>query len=381
MHTTPSSAARQRVLGHTLRSARHIACIALPLVALVACSDQGLLEPRPTSTVAALLPTDMAHASVVVTPDFSTFDTRAEFNAVGVIDHLDGFEGFSGSPVYLQPTPWTSESVTYTSGVNAILAPGSLPGIVSNSISAEFGSPITGEFAATDAFTLFGADFTMIVSKAPVDVVVYTNQGNYAFNDLDIPLSTDGRRFFGVALSRPGEYLTGFRVSPHGPSSTPLLDDVAVGHVGTGEVAPAEAGWVTGGGWIASPAGANVTAPTAAGKLTFGFVVRNETAASAPSGHAEFKLASGKLDFRSTALESLILTGNTAHCQGRGTVNGVGGYGFSITVIDDPSDDAIRLRVWSLDTGGAVYDNQSSEPPASNAASALGGGSIQVHAR
>jgi len=556
MHTLPSSASRQQVVGRALRSARQLACVTLPLVVVAACSDRGVLEPGPVPRPAS------ARAGVIVTPDYSTFDTRAEFNAAGSIDQLDGFEEFSGAPVYLQPTPWAPGSVTYASDVNAILGPGAGLGITSNSLSAEFGSPIIGQFAAGDAFTLFGADLTMVLSKTLVDVVVYTNQGSYTFSGLDVPLSATGRRFFGVALSRSGEFLTGFRVSPRGPSATPLLDDVAVGHVGPVNAAPeasaggpytgdegsavalafggtdgdgdtltfawdlgdgttgtgptppsshvyaddgsyevmlavadgrggvdtarttasvanvaptlaafsvtaaplalvdggvavpvsttyadpgtldahtatldcgvgtavasdapngaatgvctfsspgvytlrmtvadddggtdskaaagqvvvydAAAGWVTGGGWITSPAGTNLTAPAATGKLTFGFVARYQAEASIPSGSAEVKLTLGKLDFRSAAFDWLVVTGNTARCQGRGTLDGVDGYGFALTAVDGASSDAIHVRIWNLATGATVYDSRPGESLESEAVSALGGGSIQIHSR
>ena len=115
--------------------------------------------------------------------------------------------------------------------LNIILGPGIGFGVASNSISTEFGAQLTGTFDAADAYTLFGADITLIGSKVPVGLVIFTNLGSYSFNNLDIPLATTGSRFFGIGLSNAGEYLTGFRFTISGSATALLLDRVAVGHV------------------------------------------------------------------------------------------------------------------------------------------------------
>lgn len=537
----------------------------MSLLVLAACSERMPLEPAgPASRakVAATPDGTAARASVVVTDNYSVFDARAEFDGAGVIDHLNRFDEFSGSPVYPLPNPWTAEGVTYTSGSNQIVGPLAGLGIVSNAISYADWTPMTGELAASDAFTMFGVDLTTVVRKDPIDIVLYTNLGSYAFDDLAVPLSSEGgHRFFGIALTRPGEYLTRFRVSSNGAGSGPLLDNIAVGHVGrantapeasaggpytgtegspvtfavsasdadgdaltfawdlgdgttgTGLVPPAShvyaddgaydvtlvvsddrgaadtahavvnvanvapslaafslpatplalapggitvpvstafadpgtldthsaaldcgtgvvvespvpdgtvggvcsfsspgvysvqvtvsdddggidtkaasgqivvydpaAGWITGGGWIASPAGAYAPAPAVAGKLTFGFVARYQSSTT-PDGNAEFKLALGKLDFRSTALDWLVVTDAKARLEGRGTMNGEDGYAFMLTAMDGASVDAVRIRIWKLATGEVVYDSRPDMGSDPNAGTTLGGGSIQVHAQ
>ena len=545
---------------------RSLSMAGLLLAPLAACSDRSILEPTPaTSAVPA---SAIAHAAVVVTPDYSAFDLRSDLNAAGVIDHLNGFDEFTGDLVYTQSTPWTTHGVTYTSALNIVLGPGIGLGVGSNSVSTEFGEPLTGQLAGEDAFTLFGADVTIIGDLVPVGVVISTNLGSYTFGNLDIPLATTGRRFFGVALSRPGEYLTGFRFTVPGTGSTVLLDDVAVGHVavvaqnanpdvsvggpyaglegsavtftmsgtdgdadpltyswdlgdgttGTGATPPAShtyadngsyaivlavadgrggvdtartvatienvapvlasftlpsaavplttagvtvpvsstftdagsldthtatldcgsgdlsaafvagavpnetiegacsfasagvysvrltvrdddgasdtelaagyvvvydpsGGWVTGGGWIASPVGAFSGAVTAGGKLTFALVVRYQASATTPSGNADFKLNSAKLDFRSTTFEWMAIAENVVRMQGVGTLNGVANYAFAVVARDGGAGDAIRIRIWHRTTGVVVYDNQPGEPMESDPASTIGGGSLQVHGR
>jgi PKD repeat protein len=149
--------------------------------------------------------------------------------------------------------------------------------------------------------------------------------------------------------------------------------------VATGQVVvyDASAGWVTGGGWIASPAGALAASPTTAAKLTFGFVARYQAMSTTPSGNAEFKLSVGKLDFRSTSLDWLVVGESTAQLQGRGTLNGSGDYSFAVVAVDGEIADAIRIRIWNRATGALVYDNRVGDPL--DATTPLSGGSVQLH--
>ncbi len=200
----------------------------LPVGLLAACGEHGILEPAVPGAASAPA-TRTALAGVVVTPSYSAFDARAEFNGAGVIAHLNGFDEFSGELVYPQATPWASGGMTYTSSFNIVLAPGLGLGIPSNSISTSFGDPVTGTLPGSDAFTLFGADLTLIGVKVPVSVVVQTNLGSYAFPNLDIPLATSGTRFFGIGLANPGEHITRFTFSYGGSAATGLLlDNVAL---------------------------------------------------------------------------------------------------------------------------------------------------------
>ena len=557
-----SSISRRRSGNPAAQLARHVMRAMSLLFAVAACSERGIVEPTSATAPGRLQPAAAAHASVVVTASYSAFDTRPEFLGAGVVDQVNAFDEFTGDLVYIQLTPWTTYGVTYTSALNIVLGPGVGLGVSSNAVSTEFGNPLSGTFAATDSITLFGADLTLIGSKVPIGLVLSTNLASYSFDNLDVPLATAGRRFFGIALSNSGEYLTGFRFSVGGAGSALLLDDVAIGHTGvpntiphasaggpyggqegspvplalsasdgdadvltlswdlgdgtkgtgstppsshvfaddgsyeivlavadgrggvdtarttatisnaapvlaafavptsplaltaagvtlpvsatftdvgvldthvttldcgTGVTAPsdapngtaggactftspgvysiqltvrdedggsdsqlasgqvvvydASAGWVTGGGWIASPTGAYAVAPAVAGKLTFGFVARYQSSPT-PVGNAEFKLNLGKLDFRSSALEWLVVSGNTAQLRGRGTLNGSGDYAFEVMAVDGtPGGDAVRIRIWHRVTGVVVYDNRRGEPLDPDAVTPLGGGSIQLHQR
>lgn len=138
-------------------------------------------------------------------------------------------------------------------------------------------------------------------------------------------------------------------------------------------------GFVTGGGWIMSPAGALAADGSVTGKATFGFVSRYRPGATVPSGDTEFHFRAGALQFRSSAYEWLVVSGSRAQFRGEGSVNGVGSHRFMITAIDGGQDgfDRFRIRIWNAT--GLVYDNATGEPEDSDASTALGGGSVVIH--
>jgi PKD repeat protein len=144
------------------------------------------------------------------------------------------------------------------------------------------------------------------------------------------------------------------------------------------------AGWVTGGGWIDSPAGAYVPNPALTGKANFGFVSKYQTGASVPTGNTEFHFKAGDLRFKSTSYEWMVISGEKkAQYKGFGTLNGGGTYRFILTAIDGQQpggggQDKFRIKIWS-DTGGLVYDNQMNDPDSHDPTTVLGGGSIVIH--
>lgn len=141
------------------------------------------------------------------------------------------------------------------------------------------------------------------------------------------------------------------------------------------------AGFVTGGGWIESPAGAYKPDPALSGKATFGFVSRYKKGATAPSGDAQFTFTAASLAFQSTGFEWLVVAGAKAQLKGQGTVGGAGSYGFLLTAVDGQlpgggGDDAFRVKIWDKATDTVLYDNKTGTADTT----ALGGGSIVIHA-
>jgi hypothetical protein len=131
-------------------------------------------------------------------------------------------------------------------------------------------------------------------------------------------------------------------------------------------------GFVTGGGWIDSPAGVYTPDPSLTGKATFGFVSKYKKGATVPDGNTQFQFHAAGFNFSSTNYDWLVIAGSKAQFKGTGTINGEGVYKFMLTATDG-NPDKFRIKIWYEDTTGEhiVYDNGSEQ--------SLGGGSIQIH--
>jgi hypothetical protein len=149
------------------------------------------------------------------------------------------------------------------------------------------------------------------------------------------------------------------------------------------------AGFVTGGGWINSPAGALV-GTTLTGRANFGFVSRYRPGAAAPVGQTEFQLHFAAFNFHSSAYDWLVVAGHRAQYRGSGTVNGVPGYSFRLTAYDGHrlppaapgyGQDRFRIKVWQTGSGTVVYDNRlgASDDLEQADPQVIGGGSIVIH--
>lgn len=143
------------------------------------------------------------------------------------------------------------------------------------------------------------------------------------------------------------------------------------------------AGFITGGGWIASPEGAYVADPSLTGKANFGFVAKYKKGQTVPSGQTQFVFHEPGFDFHSTSYEWLVVTGSDcAKFKGDGEVNGGGLYGFMLTACDggEPGvDDTFRLKVWDSSSGDIVYDNQLGVDDGNYDGTIISGGNIQIH--
>ncbi|MFO7698011.1 MAG: PKD domain-containing protein, partial [Anaerolineae bacterium] len=143
-----------------------------------------------------------------------------------------------------------------------------------------------------------------------------------------------------------------------------------------------EGGFVTGGGWIDSPAGAYRPDLDLSGKATFGFVSKYKKGTTVPEGNTEFQFQAGGFNFHSTAYDWLVVSKDqvTAQFKGSGTVNDgldPNGNAYKFTLwAGDGSPDTFRIRIWWEDADAVeydVYDNGFNQ--------AIGGGSIVVHVK
>jgi endonuclease G len=148
------------------------------------------------------------------------------------------------------------------------------------------------------------------------------------------------------------------------------------------------AGFVTGGGWINSPAGAYVPSPDLSGKATFGFVSKYQKGQSTPSGNTQFQFSAAGFRFASTSYDWLVIAGAKAQYKGTGVVtNSTATYGFLLTATDGDmkngnaaGPDKFRIKIWDIATSNVVYDNVlggSDDVDAANP-QVLGGGNIQI---
>jgi PKD repeat protein len=149
-------------------------------------------------------------------------------------------------------------------------------------------------------------------------------------------------------------------------------------------------GFVTGGGWIDSPANACQLTPTCkplTGKANFGFVSKYKKGQSTPEGNTEFQFKAGDINFHSEVYEWLVVAGARSQFKGTGTINGSGYYGFMLTAVDGQvsgggGTDKFRIKIWDKNDGDrVVYDNQLLSADDAAPTTVLGGGSINIQAK
>lgn len=141
------------------------------------------------------------------------------------------------------------------------------------------------------------------------------------------------------------------------------------------------AGFVTGGGWIDSLAGAYKPDPNLSGKATFGFVSKYKKGATVPEGTTAFQFQAGGFSFDSLAYQWLVVSKDkvTAQFKGSGMANGAlapdgSEYKFMVWA-GDGAPDTFRIKIWWEDGAGenVVYDNDFNQ--------AIGAGNIVVHTK
>ena len=150
-----------------------------------------------------------------------------------------------------------------------------------------------------------------------------------------------------------------------------------------------DAGFVTGGGTIDSPAGAYAANPALTGQANFGFMSKyknDATALTPPNGQVEFQFHAGSVNFHSAGTNWLVVTTDAkAMYRGTGTINGTGNYAFFIVAYDGKDTgtaDRFRIKIWDLNAGDAViYDNRMGLPEDIDTADpqAIANGTIAIH--
>jgi len=238
-------------------------------------------------------------------------------------------------------------------------------------------------------------NLALVPADSPVNMAPVANPGEAYLGIVNTSISFDGS-----LSSDPdndpltfawnfGDGTTGTGASPkHSFTTTGIYDVCLTVNDGIIDSVPActlavvydpSAGYVTGGGWINSRAGAYKTDKNLAGKASFGFVSKYKKGTSVPTGNTAFEFDLAGLAFSSESYEWLVVNkvGTKAQFKGNGLINGTAdtngkAYKF-ILWAGDSSPDTFRIRIWWEDAAGehVVYDN--------GTAQAIAGGSIVVH--
>jgi VCBS repeat-containing protein len=287
------------------------------------------------------------------------------------------------------------------------------------------GYPITVTLGANPNYTVTSADSTLTVHPAPLEVTIHSPASGYlapvntaidfsgsytltgvegpyqAYWTFDSATSFEHSEWATIAgtsvgdqftFEAPGVYTTHLTVvDPTQPEGIAVTADTVENDLPAYVVVyDPTGGFVTGGGWIHSPAGAfhpdlaefaGVT-----GKASFGFVAKYLKGANVPTGNTEFQFKAGGLNFKSSTYEWLVVAGARAQYKGWGTINGEDNYGFMLTAIDGQVNggggvDRFRIKIWDATVNVVVYDNQvaSGDNDALADHTIIGGGSIVIH--
>ena len=307
---------------------------------------------------------------------------------VGSVNFTDSMAGDLGS-VPLSGTGVATLSITSPGigrhVVTATYVPTGLNFVGSSSPSntapeATITGPSTGSLNPVGTPFNFTATFSDVIGTTPT-TAAWSFDSSLSLDGTVAESSGSGTVTRSYAFSNAGVYSVQLTVNDNVGGIT------IVNSVGSDKafvvVYDPNAGFVTGGGWINSPAGA-YTGTSLTGKANFGFVSKYKKGQSTPDGETEFQFQAGNFNFHSTLYDWLVIAGAKAQFKGSGTVNGTGDFAFMLTSIDGQVNggggiDKFRIKIWNKATSETLYDNQMGAADGDTPSTALGGGSIVIH--
>ena len=142
-----------------------------------------------------------------------------------------------------------------------------------------------------------------------------------------------------------------------------------------------DAGFANGSGRINSPAGALVSDPLHTGRADFTFNSKYHKLETTPRGTTTFELKTTSFTLQSTGYDWIVALPAGARFHGSGTVNGAGGFAFTLWAVDGDDvggPDRLRFRVRNKATGAVVYDTQMGAPDNAEPATTLTSGDVSV---
>ena len=250
---------------------------------------------------------------------------------IGSVTFTDSFTGLQllGSPVNLdsngQAKLSTSSLAVGQHVITATYNPSPNFGMSASATNAAPSATITGPPTGSVQALTSTFDFTGTFTDA---------SGNTP--DATAAWSFDAISVDGVVSQSSGTVTKSYQFSNAGVYAVTLtLNDNLGGITITNAVVPDNlpamivaydptAGFVTGGGWIQSPAGAYVAGPSLTGKANFGFVSKYLKGSNIPTGETEFQLHFATFNFHSSSYQWLVVSGARAQYKGTGKINGAG---------------------------------------------------------
>jgi hypothetical protein len=242
-------------------------------------------------------------------------------------------------------------------------------------------APPSGFVQAVNSNILFAGTFTP--SGASSSYLAWWTFSSDGMNDIVIPGVVSNQTVSAIVqFAAAGVYSVSLTVTNEfGPSAvaTNVNNDLPAYVV----IYDPNGGFVTGGGWINSPAGAYTLDSSLVGKATFGFVSKYQHGASIPTGQTQFNFQVADLNFHSTSYDWLVISGAKAQYQGSGTINGQGDFAFKLTATDGQASggggtDKFRMKIWEKQHNILIYDNQLGASDNSDPTTAIQG-SIVIH--
>ena len=341
----------------------------------------GDMEPE---VIVILNPDDVYTTMIVGTEEAGegeVFDLQ--INSYVSVDGIDIPATISMQNISIEPDqeiPFTYNYAEIQETVDALVAEGNEVG---DAISDAIGSPTVMEITAPADPVCLGESIIANVSFTNPEVAdIHTVTWDWGDGEIETQTISITGGFGTVPRSHaygdPGVYTIALTIADDDGNSDSSEFQYVV-------VYDPDGGFVTGGGWIISPAGAFMPDPTLRGKAKFGFVSKYKKGATVPTGQTEFNFKVADLNFHSSSYEWLVVAGHKAQYKGIGTVNGSGNYGFKLFAIDEaltPStdEDLFRIKIWDADNDDrTVYDNQMEDSDDVDPTTAIGGGNIVIH--
>jgi hypothetical protein len=339
------------------------------------------------SGIAAIVITK-ADPTVVVTPYNVTYDGN-NHSAAYTITGVNGETGGTVGTITLNTThknagTYSSDSWSFTGATNyKDIASTTITDVITKApLTVLITAPSTGALFPSNPATNFQGTVGGLVAGESIGFT-WTFDGQYPASGM-----SSGSSIAKSQTLAAGVYQLSLTVNPGGADGN--YTTATTTNIGSDDayvvIYDPNGGFVTGGGWIMSPANA-YQGNSPAGKANFGFVSKYAKGANIPTGETEFQFQAGNLNFKSTVYEWLVVSGAKAQYKGSGTINGVAGFKFLLTATDGQVNggggvDKFRIKITnSLDT--VVYDNVQGGTDDIDTANpqALGGGSIVIHSK